>query len=192
MKRFLLFTFAVLSASTLFAQPEIDDHCVKKSVPFRKLKKMLPFSDAVKVKVVSFKPKLGQKGEYVFEIPKTNNQIDTTQFHESHTLNLLEEQELLDILMNYNYSQKAEAISSTRSTCDYFPRNAILFCDTKGNIIAYIEICFQCSIYELYPERHTFPKSLRVGEFCGNKWNMVKELFFKSGLKFGVIEIENR
>ena len=105
---------------------------------------------------------------------------------------MTQEKELLDVLLNYNFSPKTKSFFTTRATCDYSPRNAILFCDNSRNIIAYIEICFECSIYELYPSRDIFPKNLRVGEFCGNKWEMVKDFFIKSGLKFGVMEIETR
>jgi hypothetical protein len=189
MKTALTILFQVLMICCLEAQPpEFDNRCVKSSRSLKAIKKIFPFNKTEKIKTVSFKPKNNpyREGMQMFEIPKVNNRIDTLQLFESKTLSIEQEQVLLDILMNYNFKPKA-AISTTRATCEYSPRNAVLFCDKTGNIVAYIEICFECHIYEISPQKE-FASNLRIGEFCTEKWTMMKVFFEESGIKFGIIE----
>lgn len=83
---------------------------------------------------------------------------------------------LTDILYNYSYTpvRKTNSNLIDEPTC-YEPRNAILFIDADGKVIAWMEYCFTCSGY-----RHS---STKINyDFCNEKYEMLRKFFFDRGL----------
>jgi len=105
-------------------------------------------------------------------------------YFESYILNSKEEMELLDVLINYNYKPRS-AHSTMSVTCIFSPRNAILFCNKTGEVIAYLEICFECSLFQFSP-KSSVPKNLDGWDFCEEKLDKIKGMFRSSGIKYGV------
>lgn len=151
--------------------------CVRtKSLTLTKLKKTHPFDKTAKVQLVSFKPAYES-------IPMSFGTIDTTKFIETKTINRKEENDLIDILYNYNFDPKVnkEDIVLDVAIC-YEPRNAVLFKNGKNEIISYLEICFECN-------RHKEADDLHLSEFCEGKYTLLKNYFSRIGIKFGVTEL---
>jgi hypothetical protein len=63
------------------------------------------------------------------------------------------------------------------------PRNAIFFLDKNNIIIAYIEICFECEAIR------TSDKELYLGEYCSDKYNLIKSIFKENNINYGVTEV---
>lgn len=175
---FVLWEQLLFCQSFLSRSPGYLSYCVKsKTLKPGDLNKIYPFNKNIKIELVSFKP------DYE-SIPKKNGQIDTTKFIETKTLSHQEEEELIDILYNYNYDPKVnrDSIIGEINIC-YEPRNAILFRNKKNKIITYLEICFECLQYRK-------PKRLKIGDFCQEKFDLLKDHFKRVGIKFGTIELD--
>jgi hypothetical protein len=89
---------------------------------------------------------------------------------------------LTNILYNFGYkstkSYKGLQIAETGYNC-YNPRNAILFLDDHDLLIAYIEICFECH------QRRVSSEKIKLGEFCNQKYDMLRKFFNASDITFG-------
>lgn len=64
----------------------------------------------------------------------------------------------------------------------YEPRNGILFLNSAGKAFEYIEICFAC-------ERTRKSSNLvNEGQYCSTKYDLLKNFFLKTGIKYGTGE----
>ena len=106
-----------------------------------------------------------------------NNSVDYSQLDEVKTLNKTEVQNLTNIIYNTGY--KGHIFTISESGC-YNPRNAILFVDAIGKTFAFIEICFQCQ------GRRTSSAKVKVGEFCNQKYDLLKDFFKNAGIEIGI------
>lgn len=139
-----------------------------------KIEQQFPFRETESIHLVSFKME-----EFPREIPKTNGEVDFNRVFEDILLPEKYEVELLDILVNYNNDFTKKHVSWFQASC-YEPRNAIVFVDSKGKVLGFIEICFQCQQYKIEPEK------MAIGEFCDEKFNTLKKVFKGSGIKYGL------
>jgi hypothetical protein len=132
-------------------------------------KQIFPFSDADKIKIISFSSQLGKT-------PIVNDTIILTKTTEAILLSEDQKNNLSDILYNYNYSKNSNLISETTQGC-YFPRHAIVFFDKSDKVISFIEICLECSqvVSELPKES--------IGNFCEGKYDLLKKYFLSIGIK---------
>jgi hypothetical protein len=129
-----------------------------------------PFINAEKIIWVSWKSV--EKG-----MPKTikdftRDKIHWEIFSDSVSINSTNVTKLTDILFNYNYSVKGNYDLSSKC---YNPRDAILFLDKNGNLIDYVEMCFECTDYRLMTTKWKF-------DFCEGKLDLLKKykaLLFK-------------
>ncbi len=156
-----------------------------------------PFDQARQVQFVSFDGKVDifQK-EFIF--PKEGHNIDpqliidgappppkdTVQYAELKEIKILSPAQidtLTDILYNYGFPGRWH---STKTLECYDPRNAILFLDSKGQALAFTEICFQCRNTE------TSSDKISLGEMCEQKMDTIRKLFEKVGVKYGVVKEE--
>jgi len=113
-------------------------------------------------------------------LPLKNGDVNTDAFFELKTLNDADKDDIFEILVNYDFSvTDIKSIKKTVVFC-YDPRNAILFFDAKGQVIAYVELCFECWGYK------TQPSALKVGEFCDQKFEVLRDLFSKNGITYGI------
>jgi hypothetical protein len=78
----------------------------------------------------------------------------------------------------YNNFYKKTPNYGSLTQC-YFPRNAILFIDRKGNLKEYIFICFHCDRHEESSDKIEF------GSDCIQKMEKLRAFFISVGLKFG-------
>ena len=151
--------------------------------------KIYPFNNSAEVRLVSFNSFDGPKyrtektdPDTVKHYPFYDHKIDTTQFIETKKLTRNQINKLTDILYNVGYRGTNYIID--QASC-YEPRNAILFIDAKGSIYAYIEICFECQRY------HLSSRKIKVGDFCEQKYQMIKNFFGSAGIEFGITKTEH-
>ncbi len=105
---------------------------------------------------------------------------------ESRALNNTQKDELLDLLVNFKYDLSyGDKVDASVAFC-YTPRNAIVFLDKHDKPIGYVEICFECKRFEYEP------RELTVGLFCTEKFELVKDLFSRAGVRYGASYIEER
>ncbi|MCF6405029.1 hypothetical protein L3C95_19160 [Chitinophaga filiformis] len=169
--------------------------CAKKThFSFASRIKHYPFNLSAQVQLISFDGlvKITDDGEFTFRLnPEQigdggllSDDNDTIKpipipvgMREIRTMTLAQIDTLTDILYNYGYAGDIQVISKTGC---YIPRNAILFRDNNGKVIAFIEICFECRNTRLSSE------NISLGEHCQWKLDMLKALFKKVGIKYGI------
>ena len=160
--------------------------CVKKTrFSFASRIKHYPFNLAAQVQFISFDGlvKLSDNGEFRFFSPDPPliDGTDTTWtspvgLKEIRTLTLKQIDSLTDILYNYGFARKPDV---ARVNECYDPRNAILFRDNNGKVIAFIEICFLCG------NTRESNYKISLGEMCEQKLDMLKALFIQVGVEYG-------
>jgi len=142
-----------------------------------------PFRQSEQIKLVAFRNKNpedipgSELQAYLDKIKIGITNFSENDFDEVATLDSVAIDALTDII--YNYSYKKEPYSSHDTAC-YEPRNAIIFTDGQSKIIAFIELCFGC---DKFRSSH---KELDLGKYCINKFDLLKEIFAKSNIKFGI------
>ena len=124
-----------------------------------------PFNKASRVKLISFKDTINTE----ISDGKTKN-------YEVVTLNRQQMVKLTDILYNYTFRGKKY---EEEANC-YVPRNAIIFCDDQNVEFERIELCFECNQYKKSSDK------IIMGDFCVGKYELLKNLFRKAGIKYGV------
>lgn len=102
---------------------------------------------------------------------------DTLRLKEVISLTMPQVDSLTDIL--FNYGKARDRVGSIELGC-YTPRNAIIFRDSNGKVMAFIEICFECQGTRIIDKR------ISLGEMCTYKLNMIKDLFRKVGVRHGI------
>ncbi len=116
---------------------ESDQKCYKNGRLTKTERSLIfPFSEAEKVRVVSFKSSLGKT-------PIENDTIIESLCFENIELNDNQIDNLTEVLYNYNYSKKSNMFVSETAGC-YYPRQAIIFLDINSKVTDYIEFCFEC------------------------------------------------
>lgn len=177
-------TPAVTPASLKRAAIDAANHrCVKThSTSLSARIKKYPFNKAAQVQLVSFDGRVEITGSSRFAFlnidPLLLSADSATKptLKELRVLTLLQIDRLTDVLYNYGY---AGPIYSNETRDCYDPRNAILFLDSDGKSIAFIEICFEC-----LSTRQSDEKVL-TGEMCDSKLDMLRALFREAGIKYG-------
>lgn len=151
----------------------VNKHCIhqNKFSPAERLKNF-PFNKAAYVSIASFGLKENSLGN---EIPRRRGKVDIAQLKDIIALNADQVDTLTDILYNTGYKGNFYSFSEG---C-YIPRNAILFMDAKGNAFEYIEICFGCEGFK------ASSKKVKTGDFCAEKYELLKIFFRNAGIKFG-------
>jgi len=138
-----------------------------------------PFNIAKKVKLISFNEKRDKNELTVTNgrLPMKGKRLIYTDIMELKTLNKSQIDSLTDILYNNIYTGYFFTIVSPEC---YKPKNAILFLGDKGGLIGFIEICFECYGYR------ASSKKIVVGDFCSQKYDLLKLFFQHAGIEFGV------
>jgi len=93
----------------------------------------------------------------------TADSIKWNNFTDTFSLTQIDKKALADILFNYKYRIKGKY--ELGSSC-YIPRDAILFLDKNGNLLDYVEICFECTDYRLKTDKWKF-------DFCEGKLGLL-------------------
>ncbi len=152
-----------------------------------------PFSKAAQIKIISYN--ISFRGYHIPDPPKLDSASlkkyyenikkpivlsnlmennDNKGVQQSKILTLTEISELSHIL--YNTCGKYYLKNRMGNKC-FFPRNAILFYDENNQIFAYLDICFECSGIEFFPEG--ISESIDTCEFI---YPELKNFFKNKGL----------
>jgi hypothetical protein len=115
---------------------------------------------------------------YEHRLPETGGKVDLTKMTEMITLDKAQIDSLTHILFNVGYRGK---ILTGRGVGCYNPRNAILFMDASGSAFAFFEICFECEAFRMSPR-------INPGEFCDEKYSMLKHFFIRNGIEIGTVK----
>jgi hypothetical protein len=106
-----------------------------------------------------------------------NGRVDLTRLKETKTLSNNQVDTLTDLL--YNQSYTGPFYTNQKSGC-YNPRNAVLFLDSSHQAFAFIELCFECQGHRLSSTK------VKAGDFCNQKYDLLREFFATNGISFGV------
>jgi hypothetical protein len=148
-----------------------------------------PFGQSEKIELVSFDGEYEEmldsvvyKGCCRHEIPKKDSKIDRSQLQEIIPLSTLQLDSLTNIFFNYDYGRAENGLISNPDVGCYRPRQAVLFFRKKTDTepFAYFEICLECQYVK------TFPKQYELGNFCDGKYDMLREFFRQTGIKYGL------
>jgi hypothetical protein len=146
---------------------------------------MYPFGNTTQIIVVSHRTKNGMIGEelqkYLDSVKIGQDSINLKEFEQHISLNLAQIEKLTDVIFNYSHKGKEYAITNTMC---YQPRNAIIFLDNNNKILGFIEICFGCN------HLRTSDKRIDIGDYCEQKYDLIKDIFRESGIKYGITEVE--
>lgn len=141
-----------------------------------------PFNETDQVKLISFRSK--ETEDAGDELKRDMDSIvlkqsffDPAKYDEVATLNTLQIDKLTDVIYNYKFKKEPYVISG--ANC-YMPRNAITCLNNKGQIIAYMEICFGCE------NSRSKPKEFNTGEYCSNKYDLIKAIFKECKIEYGI------
>jgi hypothetical protein len=153
---------------------ERNHNCIKTvNRTFKARLKNYPFNISTQIQFVSFIDSTRIENS----LPTVNDTICYSKLKEVKTLTFTYVDKLTDIFYNYGFRGTTYTIS--QKSC-YNPRNAILFLDNKGKAFEFIEICFECSRIQESSEK------ISVGDLCDQKMGMLKELFKKVGIEYGI------
>ena len=155
----------------------------KRNLSFKNRINNFPFNLTSQIIFVSHKTKEGPVGrelrKYLNSLKIGQDTINEKEFLELKKINLNQIEKLTDIIFNYGFKSKYHSIKDAKC---YDPRNAILFLNKENEIIAFIEICFGCD------HLRTSDVKIDFGEYCKQKFDLIKKIFAESGIKFGIIE----
>lgn len=186
MRNFLFLILLLVQNS--FSQSTYDNgKCIRtKNISEKERLLRFPFSESQQIKIVSFK---GKPDEYPGQsLIKHINSIvlekDTFRsefYNETADLSAEQINKLSDIIFNFTYTRLPH--EDAEVMC-YMPRNAIMFLDSNNRIVAYLEICFGCNNYKSSDKRFS------IGEYCNEKYDMLKSIFADSNIKYGISIVE--
>ncbi|AFD06812.1 hypothetical protein [Solitalea canadensis] len=138
-----------------------------------------PFNKASNILFVSF---INQDDSIIQdELPMERGKVALNKLKEIVYLNDEQKNALTNVLYNIGY--KGKPTINTGAAC-YNPHNAILFMNDKKQVFEYIELCFDCSRHELSS------KKINTGDFCTQKYDLLKQLFQKVGIKLTELEFD--
>jgi hypothetical protein len=109
-------------------------------------------------------------------LPIVKGEVDYSQIKETKILNKEQIDSLASIFYNVTYSGEIMYLEGTGC---YNPRNAVLFLDSNNHLVEFIELCFEC-----YEQRFSSDR-INIGDLCDQKSNMIKEFFFRMGIRVG-------
>ena len=170
---------------------ELKKHeCAKvRHLPANIRAKNYPFNKASKIQVISYKES-NMLGEEILASVDTvaskplainKDSLFQTRIIEAKYLDKQQIQQLTDILFNYGYKGKVTYYTLRGFLC-YNPRNAIYFFDEQGKEFESIYFCFECEKYS------KSSKKVKIGEFCTQKFDMLRWFFSKCGIVYGIKE----
>jgi hypothetical protein len=156
--------------------------------------KIEPFKSAKKIEIVSFPFNVltefdsttmeEVKVDEIYNLPLKNGELDMRFIKEKETLDSSFILALMNTLFNIGFRGKPTMTSETKC---YSPRHAVLFYDDKNskNPYVYYEICFECQHFYVLENKERMYDKYKLGEFCDGKWQLLEDLFRKTGIKEG-------
>lgn len=169
--------------SNLLAQTDTD-YCVKhKDLSFEGVKREIKiFRNLKEIRLVSYVGEnRDEKNPDSWEtIPKTESGvIDFSRMKENILTEGTIRDEFVEQFFNVGFDPKLKEIEFQTTMC-WVSRVAVLFVDINDNVIGHYEICFSCRNAKKYPR--DFP----IENFCYGKYEIVKDIFVRAGIKYGL------
>lgn len=156
-----------------------------KNYDFKSRLEMFPLKSTSQIIIVAHRTKDGELGEelqkYLNSIKIGQDTLNLKEFEEVKMLNLSQIERLTDVIFNYSHKGKYYVFSDVKC---YEPRNAIIFLDYNNKVLGFIEICFGCD------HLRTSDKRINIGDFCTEKYNLIRDIFLESRIKYGITEVE--
>lgn len=136
---------------------------------------------------------LGKKREYagarkeeqylqfddIIEKSITNGVLDDRYLSEKQLLNTSQKEQLKALFLAY----RADPANNRSSVAQcYMPRNIIYFIDESEQVIAYLEICFQCSRSHF----QVIGNTPELSDRCREIYSPLKRFFKIVGIEYGV------
>lgn len=190
----LILLLLVFTSCNIYSQKKSNErdilmdnaNCVRsKNIGFKNCLKMFPFQITSQILVVSHRTQNGIIGvelqKYLNSIKINQDTINLKEFEEVKKLNLSQIEQLTDIILNYSHKGKVYTVSDVKC---YEPRNAIIFLDSNDKVLGFIEICFGCD------HLRTSDKRIDIGDYCTQKYDLIKDIFRESGIQYGITEVE--
>ncbi|GAA3972741.1 hypothetical protein [Mucilaginibacter dorajii] len=151
--------------------------------------KMYPYSKAVKVLAVSYAGNEVSAPSYKGHITGKKalglvihqNQLDYSTLIEHKVMDFAAINRLTEIIFNTDYKVQLKDFATMGHTC-YEPHNAFIFLNKEGKVIDFLEICFECKQYR------SMHNKLTVGEYCTQKFDMLKRCFIDQGVNYGTLK----
>ncbi|MEA5140706.1 hypothetical protein [Arcicella rigui] len=166
-------------------EEERNHNCIKKKyTSLTSRLKRYPFNVSSKIQFASFEGDFYLLDKEIIQqdsFPRINDRMLYSKLTEVKTLTYLEVDKLTDIFYNYGFRG---SIHVNIETACYNPRNAILFLDNNGEIVDFIEICFECH------KARTSSDKISLGDMCDQKLNMLFDLFKKVGIEYSITGIK--
>ena len=104
--------------------------------------------DTTQVVLVSFKFNLSTR-EALESIAQKKKKLNQTLLKEAIVLDLNQKTSLKQLFTSFRGNSTG---GKSKSKCLYSPRNGIFFLNKEGNVLAYLEICFQCLDSYVFPQ----------------------------------------
>jgi hypothetical protein len=168
---------------------EINTNCTRRAnKSFSERLKHYPFNLTTEVRLVSFKDNIDTiNGQIEYgrdSLPRMNDTICYSKLYEIKKLTFAEVDRLTDIFYNYGipYHRPSGKFHIGSMIQCYNPRNAILFMNKDGKAFEFIEICFECERTKESSEK------ISLGQMCDQKLEMIKDIFKKAGIEYGITE----
>ena len=158
-----------------------EQECVYKKYPYPK-DSVFPFSQADKIEIIAYDSAFGSAFTggrihgYTIERLRDSMSIKSN-IRDKVILNKNQADTLFSIFVDYTFENASTGIVS--ADC-YNPRHAILFYK-DGQLIEYVEICFECARIEFIGRKSKFAKFC-YNNFCEGKWCYLSEYFKKCGM----------
>jgi hypothetical protein len=81
----------------------------------------------------------------------------------------------------YDVLNKKSCYGLIKMGACYSPRNAVLFMDRNGKVLAELEVCFECLGFE------TKPQDFYVNDVRECMYDALKKIFADEGVTFGIV-----
>ena len=157
-------------------------NCALKATPSGTLcNQNFPFNQATGVKILSYKAMSYRDTairDKAFFLLTYKGELNLKATKQSIALNEGQIDSLAHLMYNFGY--KGSPVGYSLANCLFHPRNAIVFYDADEKPFAYLEICFGCEQFM------AFPKRFQTGEFCSQKFELLKAFFRQAGIIYGL------
>lgn len=178
----LLLNFALFSQLKIEVLKD-NEGCDKEFV--RKGCSSFYYSKFSKIELISINPVLytefnnfKKKIDTLF-IPETiiidSSKIDFSRINErSQITNSIEINNIMNLLYKNYQPEHLEYF------CGYQPRNGMLFYDEQGQLVGFLEICFECNGFR------NFATAPEMQNYCDEMIINLKNLFLSKGIQYGI------
>lgn len=190
---------SIEEAPAMLTQAEINrinknSNCARRKGTATALR-VYPFNNSIHVQLVSFETGKGERtdttqGSMILlppvkdSLPRMNDTVCYSALREVKTLTYSQADILADVLFNYDFAgdiSYGNGMYRMGILRCHHPHNATLFVNEEGKVFEYISVCFGCRSL-----RVSFKGCSDDDNMCEQKMGMIKKVFEKAGIVWGV------